>query len=256
MVLTMVPVAGDMNTIIGGDAAGYLSVTTSRSPIQIPGSGTFSGPSSVPIGSDGWARFQLPVSNDPSNGEAWTYTITAYLAHTTWVLRGIEVPAGTSSVDLSDPPSGIVREYPTRQEWQALIQPVVDAAVAAAVRAEFAAEEAEATILVQGDWAGAVDLTALAERPNYLTATLTGDVTVSLPAPGPERAFTVTLDVTQDATGGRTLSLPGVASAWAVGIVPHPDPATRSIIHLMWTGSTWVGMVAATNVGIPSGGGV
>lgn len=115
--------------------------------------------------------------------------------------------------------------------------------------------ENEAEVVVSDDWSGTVDLTHIV-GPQYLHATLTGDTTLILPTPGPERAYTVTLDLTQDATGGRTLTLPGVATAWAVGIVPHPDPNSRTIIHLMWTGTTWVGMVAATNIGIPAAGGV
>ncbi|AZQ77681.1 hypothetical protein EJ997_10335 [Flaviflexus ciconiae] len=253
--MTRVPVHGVFTRLDGSPDTGTIIVTTSRKPIQVEGE-VISGPQAFPIQSDGIVTFELPVSDDPVNGEAWTYNLRGDLAQGTWVLNGLAIPVGTTEVDLANPPSGVQRMYPTRQEWEKLIGPVVDGAVDAADRAESAREEAEATIVAQGDWTGTIDLTALAVRPNYLTATLTGDVTLTLPTPGPERAFTVTLDLAQDSTGSRTLSLPGVASAWATPIVPHPDPASRTIIHLMWTGTTWVGMVAATNIGIPSEGGV
>ncbi|MBM9432325.1 hypothetical protein [Flaviflexus equikiangi] len=222
-----------------------------------------SGIQGFPIGEDGKLSVELPATDDPALGAEFTYTIEAILFEGKWIYRDVRIPDGTITIDLTEAPTSSVTVYPTRAEWEALVNPVVEEArviagraETAAAAAEFAAEEAEATIVAQGDWAGAVDLASLAARPNYLRARLTGNVTVTLPTPGPSRAFTVTLDLTQDSTGGRTLALPGVATAWAVGIVPHPDPASRSIIHLMWTGITWVGMMAATNIGIPAGGAI
>ncbi len=180
----------------GTPASGTVRVTPSRSPIMDPeGQIIISGPQMFPLQADGSISISLPASDDPLLGEAFTYTVVASMDHANWRITGLTLPVGSVTVDLSDPPSGIVREYPTRAEWEAIVDPVLGAAEAAAGRAEFAAEEAEATILAQGDWTGAVDLTGVAARPNYVTATLTGNTTIALPTPAAGRAFTVTLDV-------------------------------------------------------------
>lgn len=76
---------------------------------------------------------------------------------------------------------------------------------------------------------------------------LTGNITLTLPAPASTTSGTVTLVLTQDATGGRTITWPTSPTLiWPDGIVQQPATAanTTSVIHLLWTGTQWLGMLA------------
>lgn len=55
---------------------------------------------------------------------------------------------------------------------------------------------------------------------------------------------TITLVLTQDATGGRTITWPA-GLKWPDGIPQQPasGPNTTSVIHLLWTGSQWLGLL-------------
>lgn len=97
--------------------------------------------------------------------------------------------------------------------------------------------------VTSGSWSGAV---VLDKYPQTYVSTLTGSVTsMTLPtSPIGLQSGTVTLVLTQDATGGRTITWP-TSVKWPDGIVQQPagGPNTVSIIHLLWTGTTWLGMV-------------
>lgn len=82
-----------------------------------------------------------------------------------------------------------------------------------------------------------------ADLPSTRLWTLTGNTTLNLPTPGSSRSGTITLVLTQDGTGNRTLTIPGVK--WPDGIAQGPAAAagTISVIHLLWTGSAWLGLV-------------
>lgn len=92
-------------------------------------------------------------------------------------------------------------------------------------------------------WTGAV---TLLKYPQTYRATLTGNVTsLTLPtSPYALESGTLTLVLTQDATGGRTLTWP-TSVKWAEGIAQQPAAAANSVslIHLLWTGAQWLGML-------------
>ena len=92
-------------------------------------------------------------------------------------------------------------------------------------------------------WGGSV---VLEKYPQTYVSTLTASVSsMTLPAsPIGLQSGTITLVLTQDATGGRTITWPS-AIKWPDAIVQQPatGPNTTSIIHLLWTGTTWLGMV-------------
>lgn len=91
-------------------------------------------------------------------------------------------------------------------------------------------------------WNGAVTVDKYPQT--YLSA-LSGSVTsLTLPTPLGILSGTITLVLTQDATGGRTIAWPA-AIDWPDGIVQQPaaGPNTISVFHLMWTGSQWLGFV-------------
>jgi hypothetical protein len=94
-----------------------------------------------------------------------------------------------------------------------------------------------------GSWGGAV---VLDKYPRTYISSLTSSVTsLALPtSPIGLQSGTVTLVLTQDATGGRTITWP-VGVKWPDGIVQQPAAGanTTSVFHLLWTGTQWLGLV-------------
>lgn len=85
---------------------------------------------------------------------------------------------------------------------------------------------------------GGVSLTNVA--PVTIRATLTGNVTLSLPSPSSSSAFTITLVLTQDATGGRTLTLPaGVKRSYGIAPLLSSAASAVDLLHLLWDGAAW-----------------
>lgn len=86
---------------------------------------------------------------------------------------------------------------------------------------------------------GAVTLTT-ANLPSTQLWTLTGNVTLTLPTPPATVSGTITLVLTQDATGGRTITWPAGVK-WPDGIARQPaaGAGTTSVVHLLWTGAAW-----------------
>lgn len=84
----------------------------------------------------------------------------------------------------------------------------------------------------------------LADFPSTKVWTLTGNATLVLPAPSGATSGTITLVLTQDAVGSRTITWPGGVK-WPDGIAPQPPtaPNTKSVFHLLWTGVEWLGML-------------
>lgn len=92
-------------------------------------------------------------------------------------------------------------------------------------------------------WTGAVILN---DYPRTYLATLTGNVTsLTLPtSPISEQSGTITLVLTQDATGNRTIAWPA-GIKWPDGIVQQPAAAANSltVFNLLWTGTQWLGLL-------------
>lgn len=89
------------------------------------------------------------------------------------------------------------------------------------------------------------------DLPSTRLWTLTGNVTLTLPTPvaTPKRSGTITLVLTQDGTGGRTITWPA-GIKWPDGIVQQPGAGlnTISIFHLLWTGANWIGMLGGKSL--------
>lgn len=123
-----------------------------------------------------------------------------------------------------------------------LVEQVADSATAAAssataaetarTSAETAGNQTEAAVTSGLSWTGTVDLTTTALTPVLLRATLTGNITVTLSTPPSNRAYTVTLVLVQDVTGGRSITLPGVKWSYGVPAVLSTAPDTVDILHL------------------------
>lgn len=97
--------------------------------------------------------------------------------------------------------------------------------------------------VTSGTWSGTV---ILPTYPSTYVATLSGNVTtLTLPTTMEStRSGTLTLILIQDATGSRTITWP-VSIKWPDGIIQQPATAANSVsmIHLLWSGTTWYGML-------------
>lgn len=91
---------------------------------------------------------------------------------------------------------------------------------------------------------GAIDISAVT-FPSTRLWTLTGNITsLTLPTPSASQSATFTLVMTQDATGSRTVTWPASVK-WPDGISQQPAAAASnvSVFHLLWTGTTWLGLL-------------
>jgi hypothetical protein len=97
--------------------------------------------------------------------------------------------------------------------------------------------------VTSGTWGGAV---VLDKYPQTYLSTLTASVSsMTLPtSPIGLQSGTITLVLTQDATGGRTITWPASVK-WPEAMPQQPalGPNTVSIFNLLWTGTGWVGML-------------
>jgi hypothetical protein len=116
--------------------------------------------------------------------------------------------------------------------------------------AKAARDEAIVTVSQLSNWTGLFSPPAADFlKPTWLKRRLTGNASVVVPAGAPGLAYTVTVEVMQDAVGGRVLDLSGVT--WSHGLPPIVTTTAnaRDLYYLMWTGSMWIGTVGAQAVG-------
>lgn len=94
-----------------------------------------------------------------------------------------------------------------------------------------------------GTATGTITLTSAA-FPSTRLWNIISNVTLNLPTPSSAVSGTITLIITQDATGGRTITWPSSVK-WPDGIAQQPSAAPLSVsaIHLFWIGNAWFGMV-------------
>jgi hypothetical protein len=100
-------------------------------------------------------------------------------------------------------------------------------------------------VTVAGPSSGVVNVTLVTgDLPSTRIWTLGGNLTIALPTPGATKSGTITLVITQDATGNRTVTWPA-AVKWPDGIAQQPAAAANStsVIHLLWTGTQWLGLL-------------
>ena len=97
---------------------------------------------------------------------------------------------------------------------------------------------------------GTVPLAASGTRSKYLIRTLTDNVTSTLGNGTAGVAYTCTLEVRQDATGGRTIAFANTNIRLPYGAQPvlSTAPGAVDIIQLLWTGPYWVVLCGATDI--------
>lgn len=99
-----------------------------------------------------------------------------------------------------------------------------------------------------GNVTGSVDLDMT--RGNHFSCTLTGNVTFTFTNPAPTGNLCVlTVEITQDATGSRTVTWPTVS--WPAAVTPTvTSTASKTDIYIFTTrnaGTTWIGTVRGQN---------
>ena len=124
-------------------------------------------------------------------------------------------------------------------------------AQASALAAEQAKEQGSQLLAQKGNVSGTLDLTA-ATRNLIVHATMTGNITVALPA-SPMTGHTITLELLQDATGGRLLTIPGAVTAYGVAITPAPAANALTEVMCFWDGVRWHARVAGLADSKPAG---
>ena len=187
-----VALTGHFTLLDDTPAVGTVLIRPSRSPIlDLDGKQVIAGPQRFTLDEEGRFSANLPPTDDPTLGENFTYHVMVTMHHTHWQVIGLTLPSGMVSVDVLDPPAGVVKEYPTRAEWDALTEVAVAEMETALDGAETARDQS----------VGARDVTVVA-RDETLTArdvTLTARDTAVGVAGDAETARTETLTA-RDAT--------------------------------------------------------
>jgi hypothetical protein len=102
----------------------------------------------------------------------------------------------------------------------------------------------------RGDVSGTLDLSALTTQ-NIVHARLTGNLTVVLPS-SPVVGQTITLELQQDATGGRTLTMPNAVAAFGVPITLSTAANALDEIMCLHDGVRWKARVGGLSDSIPT----
>lgn len=118
--------------------------------------------------------------------------------------------------------------------------------------AEAARDETIVATSGQADVSGAVTLTQSQTRSTYLRRRLVGNATITLASGTAGEAYTCTLELQQDTTGGRSIVFANARTPYGIP-VPLSSPANSvDLLHLLWNGSVWTVLAAAPQLGIPA----
>lgn len=177
----------------------------------------------------------LVATDDPDiNPSGWTWKVSY-----TFTLNGrqisspishsIEVPAG-ETIDLTE------------------ASPVTSSTGEAVVRGPQGVAGDMSPVVGPLAVSGVVELTDI-HLPTTQLWSLIGNITLVLPTPSADYSGTITLLLTQDATGNKTVTWP-TEVMWTEAIEPQPSATANSMsmIHLLWTGREWVGMNGGRNI--------
>lgn len=127
---------------------------------------------------------------------------------------------------------------------------------AAATSASDAAAARNETIVSVGtmpDW-GTISATLVqtATRSAYLRRRLTGNPTIGFAAGVANVAYSCTLELLQDGTGGRVLTLANVATPYGAVIPLSTASGATDIIRLEWNGTRWAAFLAGVQMAVPT----
>ena len=119
-----------------------------------------------------------------------------------------------------------------------------------ATTAQSLVQQAEFLLDNRGTVSGTLDLSGLTQQ-SFVHATLTGNVTVTLPA-APVVGMTVTLELKQDSTGGRTLTIKNAVASFGVAITLSTAANALDEVHCVWDGVRWKARVGGLSDSIPT----
>ncbi|MEO2133392.1 hypothetical protein [Microbacterium sp.] len=102
------------------------------------------------------------------------------------------------------------------------------------------------------EWTGAVTLTANFTRSAYVRRRLTGNVTLTVSPGDTGRAYSCTLELTQDGTGGRSILFANVATPYGIAIPLSSAANAVDIVRLEWNGSRWAAFLGGAQLVIPT----
>lgn len=157
------------------------------------------------------------------------------------------IPAKVSqAVTAEDIPGQIEDEVETQ------VDPKVAAAQSAKAAAEAARDEAQVGVTGPNNWSGAVDLPASTTRSTYMRRVLTGNVSVTVQPGEVGVAYSCSLELQQDAVGGRTVSFANIATPYGLPIPTSTIPNAVDIVRLEWNGSRWAAFLSGKELKIPS----
>jgi hypothetical protein len=261
MALLTGTVLGRFEDTIPGSAepiTGYVHFTPEADRILTPDSVILPSPVSVALVDSGFSIVLAAtndVSLDPVN---WTYRVDFDLSVGGYPVKqdsfSINVLAG-ETVNLRDvTPVPSYDGDPIIQGFQGIqgiqgIQGVQGLQGIQGLKGDQGVKgDAGDMVTVTGPTTMATGTIALTEAhlPSTRIYTLAGNIALTLPVPVGGKSATITLVFYQDAVGGRTITWPTASLLkWPEGIVQQPAAGanTMSIIHLMWTGTQWVGLV-------------
>ena len=112
------------------------------------------------------------------------------------------------------------------------------------------AEEGAFLLDQRGSVSGTLDLSGVTTK-NIVHARLTGNLKVVLPS-SPVVGQTITLELQQDATGGRTLTLPNAVASFGVPITLSTAANALDEIMCLYDGVRWKARVGGLSDSIPT----
>lgn len=214
------------------------------------------------VSPDGTEGVTLVASDDADlDPSGWTYKVTMTAPSISTLSWSITVPEG-SVQDLAtaipvpaNPGTGVA-------EWQGAVDAVWqarDVSTAEVLQArdvsvdavEQAAEVGQYLLDQRGNVSGTLDLSGVS-RNLIVHATMTGNLTVTLPS-SPMIGHTITLELLQDATGSRLLTVQGAVTAYGVGITPAPAANALTEVMCLWDGIRWHARVSGLADSKPTG---
>ena len=244
------------------DESRLVKVFTSTPPmtIQVEPVYAVTNEAGIVVDGGGHSEISLLASLDPDiSPSGWTWDVTVEglgfprVAFSFYVSPGGVVDLTTPIPVSPDPGADAVA-------WQQAVSATLANVVAAQRVADsipqlLAAklQEYVADVAAQSSWTGAVAVTQAQSKSTFLRRRLTGNTVVTLAAGEASKVYSCTLELTQDATGSRSLVLAGVRTAYGVPITLTTTANAIDLIRCEWNGVYWVAFPAAAKLSVPVG---
>ena len=204
----------------------------------------------------------LVASDDPDlDPTGWTYTVQVSAPNFPSRAWSITVPEG-STQDLATAVPVPSNPGTAVAAWQAAVDAVWEARDMATAEilqsrddsvgaVETAAEVGSQLLDNRGNFSGTLNLSAVT-RNAIVHMTMIGNITATLPTV-PMVGHTITLELKQDATGSRTLTIPGAVTAYGIAITPAVGANALTEVMCFYDGVRWHARVSGLADAVPAG---